>query len=1036
MQIDLSHDDAAITLRLQGEKPGLLARLVGASRKATSFTSLPESEQALIFAVADLRALEDRQPGDVEFGEEVIRMTHTVAASLSSSSAQALGLPPDVHLTLATDAAGTLGSPDFRLTYEWRHMGQRQSPRRVGCLLSTGQGLRRIPFWMKQALDLADGFAASGPLEAHWAALATFRQALEPDKAIPEALPEGSRGARVAMTSFLRGLNVKLADRFSISPDANLNEFDILPFSGQHLERAGIQDDDVSEANSELSGELRYAFQYELYTRGACPAYHLPPNTYLVVDRAAMPLLAEMARAQRAPRAEREAFIRNPRAFLTRAVTEDLSSRGELGRLSPVEQEERIENIVGPILLETREYSARVKGITTYIRSARPVEGSGTTWMPELFTPGVLRALTAMPAEELSDLHRKMEQHVNEPGATVTIAGESVGATPDNVASVKAIYDQKLSSEKESAEAEQAVAKTGPLILDPGDNYNELDWVASIAPRIPMVEPRVPDTIRTRLKPHQVDAFKWAAQAWQSGLPGILNADEQGLGKTLQTIAFLNWLQAHMRHPQAAKRGPILVVAPTSLLVNWEQEVERHVEPGKFGRLKPLYGGSIATSKRRGMRGVETDSGLPVLDLDWLDDAREDGRAHRYWVLTTYTTLANYQHSLGTIPFSTVVFDEIQAVKNQDTIRSKSVAALNADFRIGLTGTPIENSTLDLWTIMDRLAPGALGAGKEFSERYGTPTEANMLDLHDRVFKPQGMLPPLGLRRTKDEVAKDLPAKSRRIYPRQMPELQAKEYDIARTKLASGGRGAALKMLHHIRSVSVHPGFDADGSADKFVALSARLLTTIDILSRIKAAGERALVFIEHREVQYRFAEIVRQRFGLTRVEIINGDTPIVKRQKIVNEFQTHLTDDHGFDLLILGPKAAGTGLTLTAAVHVIHLSRWWNPAVEEQCNDRVHRIGQTKPVTIHVPMAIHGGFREYSFDCLLHSLMQRKRRIAAQALWPMGDTAEDAAQLQSMLSNGRESSGGDAVDAAMAAMFARDGLPLPPRETDGSLIV
>jgi hypothetical protein len=164
-------------------------------------------------------------------------------------------------------------------------MGQRQSPRRVGCLLSTSQGLRRVPFWMKQALDLADGFAASAPLEDHWATLAKFRQALEPDEAIPEALPAGSRGARVAMTSFLRGLNVKLADRFSISPDANLSEFDILPFSGQQLERAGIQDDDVSEANSELSGELRDAFQLKLYTRGACPAYQLAPNTYLVGRR-------------------------------------------------------------------------------------------------------------------------------------------------------------------------------------------------------------------------------------------------------------------------------------------------------------------------------------------------------------------------------------------------------------------------------------------------------------------------------------------------------------------------------------------------------------------------------------------------------------------------------------------------------------------------------------------------------------------------------------------------------------------------------
>jgi SNF2 family DNA or RNA helicase len=407
-------------------------------------------------------------------------------------------------------------------------------------------------------------------------------------------------------------------------------------------------------------------------------------------------------------------------------------------------------------------------------------------------------------------------------------------------------------------------------------------------------------------------------------------------------------------------------------------------------------------------------------------------------VLTTYTTLANYQHSLGTIPFSAVVFDEIQAAKNQDTIRSKSVAAVNADFRIGLTGTPIENSTLDLWTIMDRLASGALGTAKDFSERYGTPTETNMRELYARVFMPQGMLPPLGLRRIKDDVAKDLLAKRRRIHPRLMPLRQASEYDLAREKLVSGGRGAALKMLHHIRSVSVHPGFEVEGSVDNFVELSARLKATMDIISRIKAAGERALVFIEHREVQFRFAEIVRQRFGLPRVEIINGDTPIIKRQNIVNAFQTHLADDRGFDLLVLGPKAAGTGLTLTAAVHVIHLSRWWNPAVEEQCNDRVHRIGQAKPVTVHVPMAIHGSFREHSFDCLLHSLMQRKRRIAAQALWPMGDTGDDAAQLQGMLTNGpdNENLGGDAVDAAMAAMFLRDGLPFPPREPDGSLVI
>jgi hypothetical protein len=135
----------------------------------------------------------------------------------------------------------------------------------------------------------------------------------------------------------------------------------------------------------------------------------------------------------------------------------------------------------------------------------------------------------------------------------------------------------------------------------------------------------------------------------------------------------------------------------------------------------------------------------------------------------------------------------------------------------------------------------------------------------------------------------------------------------------------------------------------------------------------------------------------------------------------------------VLGPKAAGTGLTLTAATHVIHLSRWWNPAVEEQCNDRVHRIGQSKPVTIHVPMAIHGGYREHSFDCLLHSLMMRKRRLATAALWPMGDTQDDIAELQRLIGTERSASNTDPVTSSIKEMFIRDQQDLPPRGDDGS---
>jgi hypothetical protein len=137
-----------------------------------------------------------------------------------------------------------------------------------------------------------------------------------------------------------------------------------------------------------------------------------------------------------------------------------------------------------------------------------------------------------------------------------------------------------------------------------------------------------------------------------------------------------------------------------------------------------------------------------------------------------------------------------------------------------------------------------------------------------------------------------------------------------------------------------------------------------------------------------------------------------------------------------LGPKAAGTGLTLTAATHVIHLSRWWNPAVEEQCNDRVHRIGQTSPVTVHIPMAIHSSYQDQSFDCLLQSLMMRKRRLASSALWPMGDTQDDVAALQRLMSAEKTADKGDPVKAAMQEMFERDKLRLPAAEADGSLAI
>lgn len=1029
MKFKCSFDDRDVVVSAEPEAAGLLARLRGKG-DVPDLQALKPEELDLAFAIADLRALAAALRLELSVSSSEIRLPHRLAASLDSSTAAVLGLPRLTDLLLRTDAEGLLGSSGFKLRYEWIRQGQRVFPKRSGSILSMGGQHYRIPLWMMEALDVADGFQPGKGDANDWEALARFRQALEPG--VSMALGEVS--ARSSMTDFLSGLEVRLADSFSISPSGT-EDFEVVPFSRQRIraEDGELEAGSVSEDQSEIAGQELQRFQSQVRSRGALAAYRLSPGNYLVIDRAAAPALDVMARMQKAPPAERRAFIQNPQRLISEAVERDLRDSGKLDGLSDAGQQEAIDTAASPLFIETAEFSERVTGIIAYQKPDQEITGSGTTWLPEEFVQILKEAIAPLGHKELTSLRDQViagiaagEQHVN-------FGAIELPARPEAVA----LLNGKI-SEKEIAgigEPEQLPnTPSGPMVLDTKDNFEDLKWHAGLRPRQSVIPATVPSTILTPLKEHQRASFEWQASAWHTGLPGVLNADEQGLGKTLQTITFLAWLKDNMAQSQAMPRGPVLIVAPTSLLENWQMEVRNHMQEPGLGHVIRLFGSGISSQKKSGYSGKDTDDGIAKLDLSALHEAIEDNRAHRYWVLTTYTTLTNYQHSLGRIRFAATVFDEIQALKNPFSLRAKAAGSMNTDFCIGLTGTPIENTTVDLWAIMDRIAPGALGTLKEFRERYADPTPESMRELYQRTFEPSGGEPALAIRRIKDMVARDLPEKTRRLHPRLMPAIQATVYDDAKLKLASGGLGAQLKMLHHIRSVSVHPNMHAATDNATFITESARLSAAVSILRSIAEKRERALVFIEHRQMQYRFVELIKAEFGLKQIDLINGDTPIQKRQAIVNRFQRHLEVDGGFDLLVLGPKAAGTGLTLTAATHVIHLSRWWNPAVEEQCNDRVHRLGQTRPVSVHLPMAIHPEYREQTFDCLLQSLMNRKRRLAAAALWPMGDTQSDISELQHLLSDSPTRQAGDAIAGSMHAMFERDGLPPPDMQPDGSI--
>ena len=1024
MELTFDYDTAGITLRAT-QKTGL-ARFF--SRPAISdLRKLPAAERDLILAIADLRALSDDDARHLQISDDRIWVSHWLASKLDAGSARSLGLPRHVDLTFSTDVEGVVGSTGFKLVYQWTKSGQRQLPRRVGAILETGQGKRLIPHWVVDAIEIAEGSHTGSADESDWEALARFRQALEPGL----HMSRDDAAARMSMTDFLSGLEVRLSDAFSLSPTDGGTDFEVVPFSRDRLTGGGeVRDGEIDEAQGELSGDELKAFQRRLRDRGALPAYQVRRGSYLIIDKSSMPALKVMAQKQHAPREERQAFIENPRPALTDAIAADLEARGMLEGLDGAGFEESVESFAGPVLVETAQYSSRVLGTKLFEKDEAPPNFDPSTWMPEDFARKLAEYLDGQSSASLEELHREVSSAIEAAEEPVERDGIVIPARPETLNTISARLERLARSDDDGER--ELVDERGPIVLESKSNLRDLQWFADLRPR-QVANRALPTLVQTRLKPHQIAGFEWQQEAWEAGLPGVLNADEQGLGKTLQTIAFLSWLQSEMKSP--LQRRPLLVVAPTSLLLNWEQEVERHLKAPGLGHIIRLYGSGIGTRKHFGAQGRDIDDGSAKLDLGTLQEAIAEGRAHRFWVLTTYTTLTNYQHSLATIPFAAAVFDEIQTLKNARSMRSDAGRSIRADFTIGLTGTPIENTVLDLWSVMDQVAPGRLDTEENFLAQYRAPDAANMAELHGRVFKPHDKVPPVGIRRLKSEVASDLPAKRRRLYPRAMPREQELAYEDARLKLAQGGVGAALKMLHHIRAVSVHPDLEARDGNKSFIDASARLAACFQLIRKIQQSGERALVFIEHRRMQYRFIELAKAELGLERIDLINGDTPIKSRQQIVNRFQLHGTAP-GFDLLVLGPKAAGTGLTLTAATHVIHLSRWWNPAVEEQCNDRVHRIGQTRDVTVHLPMAVHTGYREGSFDCLLQSLMQKKRALAESALWPMGDTSTDAEQLQKMLSSSlsKPEGDGDPVREAIRAMFERDGLLAPDWDPDGSV--
>ncbi|AVT39541.1 DEAD/DEAH box helicase [Plantactinospora sp. BB1] len=428
-----------------------------------------------------------------------------------------------------------------------------------------------------------------------------------------------------------------------------------------------------------------------------------------------------------------------------------------------------------------------------------------------------------------------------------------------------------------------------------------------------------PESFRGTLRPYQQRGLAWLAFLQSLGLGGIL-ADDMGLGKTIMMLALL------AGDPPEA--GPTLLVCPMSLVGNWQREA---------ARFAPELRVHVHHGAER-PRGAEFGAAVRDADL----------------VLTTYSLAARDAAALAEVDWHRIVVDEAQSIKNAATRQAAAVRSLPARHRVAVTGTPVENRLADLWSIMEFANPGLLGAAPAFKKRYAEPIERHGDD--EAAARLRRITGPFVLRRVKTDrsIITDLPEKLEMEVLCNLTREQASLYqavvDDMMAKIESSDgierRGLVLATMTRLKQVCNHPAqVLRDSSA--LPGRSGKLARLEEILDEVLAAGEKALIFTQYAEFGGMLRAHLAARFG-REVLYLHGGVGKADRDAMVARFQSSAGDGStGPALFVLSLKAGGTGLTLTAANHVIHVDRWWNPAVEDQATDRAFRIGQRRPVQV-----------------------------------------------------------------------------------------
>jgi SNF2 family DNA or RNA helicase len=553
----------------------------------------------------------------------------------------------------------------------------------------------------------------------------------------------------------------------------------------------------------------------------------------------------------------------------------------------------------------------------------------------------------------------EFEKLVAKESPLVEINGEWVELRPSDIRAAKAFF--------ESRKDQMTLTLEDALRLSTGDSQmieklpvvqfeagGKLEDLLNTLTQNKSLEPiTTPTEFKGELRPYQARGVSWLSFLEQWGLGACL-ADDMGLGKTIQLIAFLLYLKAEKKLDR-----PTLLICPTSVLGNWEREVKR---------FSPIL-------KVKVHHGDKREKGKKLTQMAEKQDL----------IVTSYALTYRDEKDLKTVNWQGIVLDEAQNIKNPEAKQTKAIRNLEADFKIALTGTPVENRLSELWSIMEFLNPGYLGQKQFFQRRFAIPIEK--YGDTDSLQTLRSLVQPFILRRLKTDkdIIQDLPEKQENTVFCPLSTEQATLYQqlvdqsLADIESAEGiqRHGMILALLTKLKQVCNHPillnGKFTSKTYKKSLSsqYSGKLKRLNEMLEEVIDEGDRALIFTQFAEWGKVLQPYLEQQLN-RQVLFLYGATRKNKREEMIDQFQH---DPQGPPIFILSLKAGGVGLNLTRANHVFHFDRWWNPAVENQATDRVFRIGQTRNVQVH-KFVCTGTLEEK-----IHDIIESKKALAEQVI-------------------------------------------------------